>query len=296
MWFRQIIDTIDQQQWLDSIAVPLQEAVKKVYAAGGSAGLQVRDFLHGVWLEHPLHPVLTDIPIGAWTAALALDTLEMSSGRKEFGLGADVAVQVGLVGAAGSAVTGLTDWQHTTDRSRRVGMLHALLNSISLLLYLASLILRWRRQRGLGRACAFLGYAFSGAAASLGGDLVYSQQIGVDHAADETPPDKFVPVLPVSDLAEGVLCRVEAEGVPVLLVRRGQQIYALIETCSHLGGPLAEGELEGESVICPWHGSRFALENGQVLDGPSTYIQPVLETRVRNGQIEVRAAKPEAVS
>jgi nitrite reductase/ring-hydroxylating ferredoxin subunit len=175
-------------------------------------------------------------------------------------------------------------------------MLHALLNTISLLLYLASMILRWRRQRHFGRACAFLGFAFSGAAASLGGDLVYGQQIGVDHAADETLPDKFVPVLSLTELPEGVLCRVEAKGVPVLLVRRGRQIHALVETCSHLGGPLSEGQLDGNSVICPWHASCFALEDGRVLNGPSTYPQPVLETRVRNGQIEVRAAKSEAVS
>ena len=97
--FRKIIDTIDQQQWLDSLGLPLQRAIKNVYDAGGSAGLQVRDFLHGVWLEHPLHPVLTDIPVGAWTVALVLDTLAMTSGRKKFSKGADVAIQVGLVGA-----------------------------------------------------------------------------------------------------------------------------------------------------------------------------------------------------
>lgn len=295
MIFRKIIDTIDQQQWLDSLGLPLQRAVKSAYDAGGSAGLQIRDFLHGVWLEHPLHPVLTDIPIGAWTVALILDTLALTSRRKEFGAGADIAIQVGLVGAVGSAVTGLTDWHHLTGRSRRVGIVHAFLNIIATLLYLVSMILRWRRQRRIGQACAFLGYAFSGAAANLGGDLVYSQQIGVDHAAAESPPDEFVPVLPITELAEGVLRRVEAGGVPVLLVRRGQQIYALIETCSHLGGPLAEGQLEGNSVICPWHGSRFALEDGQVLNGPSTYLQPPLKTRVRNGQIEVRRATRETL-
>jgi nitrite reductase/ring-hydroxylating ferredoxin subunit len=77
----------------------------------------------------------------------------------------------------------------------------------------------------------------------------------------------------------------------VLLLRRGERIYAIAETCSHLGGPLAEGEIEDLSVICPWHGSRFALDSGQVLDGPATFPQPCFETRVQHGQIEVRAAR-----
>jgi nitrite reductase/ring-hydroxylating ferredoxin subunit len=79
--------------------------------------------------------------------------------------------------------------------------------------------------------------------------------------------------------------------MPVLLLRRGERIYAIAETCAHLGGPLAEGTLDGLSVICPWHGSRVALEDGRVLDGPSTFPQPCFETRVHHGQIEVRAAR-----
>ena len=64
----------------------------------------------------------------------------------------------------------------------------------------------------------------------------------------------------------------------------------MIERCSHFGGPLAEGQLEGESVRCPWHGSRFALADGAVLEGPSVHPQPCLAVRLRDGQIEVRAA------
>jgi nitrite reductase/ring-hydroxylating ferredoxin subunit len=93
------------------------------------------------------------------------------------------------------------------------------------------------------------------------------------------------------DLPENRLRQVIADGMPVLLLCRGGQIYAIAETCGHLGGLLAEGTLDGLSVICPWHGSRFAFEDGQVLDAPSTFPQPCFETRVRQGQIEVRAAR-----
>jgi len=78
---------------------------------------------------------------------------------------------------------------------------------------------------------------------------------------------------------------------PILLVRLGKKIHALAETCAHLGGPLSEGKLEGESVICPWHASQFELANGAVVTGPSAFPQPCLDARVRDGQIEVRVER-----
>ena len=82
--------------------------------------------------------------------------------------------------------------------------------------------------------------------------------------------------------------RAEVNGLRVVLVRRAARVYALGERCSHLGGPLAEGEVRDEAIVCPWHGSRFALEDGRVLDGPATMPQPCFETRVRDGFVEVR--------
>ena len=97
-----------------------------------------------------------------------------------------------------------------------------------------------------------------------------------------------IPVLAEAALPENELKRVNADGMPVLLVRKGQRIYAIAETCAHLGAPLSEGKLEGTSVRCPWHGSRYSLEDGRVLEAPSVHAQPVLEVRIRDGQIEVR--------
>jgi nitrite reductase/ring-hydroxylating ferredoxin subunit len=115
--------------------------------------------------------------------------------------------------------------------------------------------------------------------------------VGVDHTAAQRPPEGFVPVLSEAELSDNQLRRVTANGMPVLLLRRGERIYAIAETCTHQGGPLAEGKLEDLNVICPWHGSRFALEDGRVLDGPSTFPQPCFETRIHHGRIEVRAAR-----
>jgi nitrite reductase/ring-hydroxylating ferredoxin subunit len=121
--------------------------------------------------------------------------------------------------------------------------------------------------------------------------LVYEQGIGVDRNQGQALPEKFVPVFSESELGDGELKRAEHDGVPILLVRRGKRTFALAEKCSHLGGPLSEGKLRDNSVQCPWHGSRFSLEDGQVLDGPAVHPQPCLEARVRNGKIEVRKFK-----
>ena len=284
------IALIDRQPWLDGVADALQPAIREAFAAGGTVGQSLQNFLHGTWLGHPLHSVLTDVPVGAWTVALVLDAMDEISGREEFGRAADASVAIGVVGAVASAVTGLTDWHRTDGRARRVGITHGLMNATALGLYATSLVLRRRKQgRRAGRGFSLLGYAISSAAAYLGGHLVYGEQVGVDHTVGERPPERFVAVLAEDDLAEGELRRVEAEGKGVLLARRGGRIFAMVERCSHFGGPLAEGRLEGDSVRCPWHDSRFALEDGSVLEGPAVHPQPCLAVRVREGQIEVRA-------
>jgi len=285
------IQVIDRQRWLEPLADRLQSTLNDTFAAAGPAGQEVADALHGRWLGHPLHPVLTDIPIGCWTAAAVLDGLEEMSGNRGLGRGADAAIGLGILGAVGAAITGLTDWRHTDGRARRLGMAHGLLNTGALALYTTSMLLRRLQARRAGRGVAALGYVVANAAAYLGGHLVFGEQIGVDHTAAQEPPDQFVRVLPKSELAEQELRRVMADGMPVLLLRRGDAIYAIAETCSHLGGPLVEGKLEDLSVVCPWHGSRFAVDSGQVLNGPSTFPQPCFETRVKEGYIEVRAAR-----
>jgi nitrite reductase/ring-hydroxylating ferredoxin subunit len=88
--------------------------------------------------------------------------------------------------------------------------------------------------------------------------------------------------------------RVEAGSLRIVLVRRNGRIYALGESCAHLGGPLSEGEVQAESIVCPWHGSRFALQDGRVLDGAATLPQPCFETREREGYVEVRRASARA--
>jgi nitrite reductase/ring-hydroxylating ferredoxin subunit/uncharacterized membrane protein len=283
-----LVGKIGQQQWLQPAEEGFQGVVHKAFTFRG--GQQVKNFLHGTWIGHPLHVILTDIPIGAWTLTIAFDALESMSARRQYQLAADTALGFGLLGAVGAAATGLTDWQDIDPPARRIGLVHGLLNVASVVLFGSSFLARRRGDRKAGRGLAALGYAVSAVAAHLGGNLVYEQQIGVDHTASERLPTDFSPVLSESRLDEGKPVRAEHNGTPILVVRRGLHIYALAETCSHLGGPLSEGKLEGDVIQCPWHGSRFSIRDGRVVDGPAVHPQPCLEARVKDGQIEVRKA------
>jgi nitrite reductase/ring-hydroxylating ferredoxin subunit/uncharacterized membrane protein len=282
---------LGSQRWLDTTADALQPAVRSAFDALGPARRTVKNFLHGTWLGHPLHPVLTDIPLGAWTATLLLDAVGDRSDQPGVARAADVSLALGLAGAVGAAVTGLTDWSDTDARPRRIGVAHAALNGFATLLFAGSLVYRTRADRGVGRGLAVAGYLAAVAAAYLGGELAYHEQIGMDHSAGQELPHEFTGVLAESDLPAGESKRVHYNETPLLVVRRGDRLFAFVEKCAHLGGPLAEGTLDGDTIVCPWHSSRFALESGAVVDGPSAFPQPCLEVRTRGGQIEVRAPR-----
>ncbi len=284
-----ILAFAEKQDWLAPIQETGEALVKKAYQSAGETGQAVKNALHGVWLGHPLHSAITDVPVGSWTTAAVLDLLE-AGGQNQYGAGADAAVAVGLVGAVGSAVTGLTDWSDTQGKPQRVGALHGLLNATAATLYTASYIARKKRNRGLGRALAFAGYGLVIASAYLGGAISYRQRIGVDHSpdADNDLPQDFKAALPSSELVEGQPKKATVDGTDIFLLKRGNEIFALANKCSHLGGPLSEGEIKDSSVICPWHGSRFCLRTGAVLDGPATHPQPKLDVTVKDGQILVR--------
>ena len=290
-----ILSFAEKQDWLEPIQEAGEALVKKAYDSAGENGQAIKNALHGVWLGHPLHSAITDVPVGSWTAAAVLDLLE-AGGHDEYAAGADAAVAVGLAGAVGSAITGLTDWSDTQGKPQRVGALHGLLNFTATALYTGSYIARKSNSRGLGRALGFAGFGVVLASAYLGGAISYRQRIGVDHSpdADEALPQDFKPALPESELVQGQPQKATIDGTDIFLLKRGDQIFALANTCSHMGGPLNEGKIEGDTVICPWHGSRFCLKTGEVLDGPAVHPEPVLEVRVQNGQVLVRRPSSKA--
>jgi nitrite reductase/ring-hydroxylating ferredoxin subunit len=206
---------------------------------------------------------------------------------------ADASIAVGVVGGIGAAVTGLSDWRYLSGGSRRMGVAHGLLNTIALLLSIASLVLRATGRRRAGRLAFMTGYSLSGMAAHIGGELSYHYALRVDRNVFQgSGPDEFVPVLDEEELPQDGMRRVSANGAEVLLSRSSSgEVCAISSICGHFGGPLDEGDREGDTVVCPWHRSRFDLCSGEAIDGPAVFPQPRYETRVREGKIEVKAAE-----
>lgn len=279
---------IDSQRWLDQLGDPLQQYINHLFQAAGPSGKPVKNLLNGTWLGHPLHPVLTDVPVGSWTCTFLLDVLASRDDETGLRTASDITLATGLAAAVGSAVTGWTDWSDTYGRERKVGLLHGVTMGTSISLYLFSLLARLGGARKTGVALSNLGYGVMAAGAYIGGDEVFDIGYGVNHTAFEHSPDSYVAVLPEAELRADTPTKADAGGTPVLLIKQNENIYALLDTCVHAGCSLAGGTLAGRSIICPCHGSQFDLLDGSVVNGPATMAEPRLEVRVRDGQIEVK--------
>jgi nitrite reductase/ring-hydroxylating ferredoxin subunit/uncharacterized membrane protein len=281
-------EVVERQTWLDKLANPIQNALLAFFGQPGQPTRKIKDMLNGTWLGHSLHPVLTDVPLGAWSGTMLLDLAWLRNEDEGVAQSADLTVALGLLGATGAAVTGLTDWSDLDGTDRRVGLLHGLLNISVTLTYLSSFVLRLLGKRRPGIALSTAGYVTSLFSAYLGGELVFAKGIAVNHVAWEGGSDEYVAVMNEQDLAAGKLTRVDAAGIPAVLLKEGKTIYAIGATCTHLAGPLDEGTVENGIVQCPWHGSRFCMKDGSVVNGPAVYAQPTFAVRVRDGKIELR--------
>jgi nitrite reductase/ring-hydroxylating ferredoxin subunit/uncharacterized membrane protein len=238
-----------------------------------------------------LHPAITDVPITAWVLTALFDIIWLITHSTWSAYAAFVTVFAGLLGALGAVVTGLTDWSDTYGSERRIGLNHALFNSLATLLYLVSFVLRLLGGPGDSISSAiigFLGLASVSYAAYLGGEMVFTKGTGVNHTAWEMGSEEYEGVMPLLSVEENKPYRVSVAGVPVVLLRLGLQFYAISATCPHAGGPLDEGALQGDVLECPWHGSRFRMRDGRVITGPATVNAPRYDVRVRNGQVELK--------
>jgi nitrite reductase/ring-hydroxylating ferredoxin subunit/uncharacterized membrane protein len=265
---------------LDAPAERLAAAVQGALQPG-----RARDALSGTFLGHALHPLLTDLPIGTWTSATLLDLV----GGPDSATAARRLVAAGILSSVPTAVTGSVEWADTAKSSasaRRIGVVHAAANVAALALYTGSYLARRRGRRG--RALALAGAGALAVGGHLGGHLSYVEGVGVSQTAFDEGPHEWTPTISDAELPEGAMASADADGVRVLLARRGGRIHALANRCNHRGGPLDEGELADGCVTCPWHGSRFRLADGSVERGPAATPQPAFDARVRDGRIEVR--------
>jgi nitrite reductase/ring-hydroxylating ferredoxin subunit/uncharacterized membrane protein len=245
----------------------------------------VKNALSGTWLGHRFHPLLVPLPIGFWSGALIFDLIATRRAR----WAADVLVGSGIAAAVPTAAAGLSDWADAEPEGRRVGLVHLSCNTLALACYSASLVARLLGRRKTGVGLGLAGAAAISVGGYLGGHLSYVQGVGVERRRFAGGPKEWTAVLDAAELAEGAPRVVRADDTEILLVREGNRLYALWASCTHEGGPLAEGSFADGCVTCPWHGSTFRLADGHVVRGPAAASQPVYEARVTDGKVEVRA-------
>lgn len=286
---------IRRQRWMDGFAETIQKVIGWIYGVLGAPGRLLEDLMHGTKvLGHPLHPAITDIPMGAWAVAVVADYVAHFTNRLPTEAG-DVALAVALATALLAVLTGYTDFRYTFAHERRVALTHGLIMSAAVTLGVVSIALRWWSGSGIhplavGLSTAGLGLLIVGG--YFGGHLVFGLGSAVNRNAFAEGSDDFVAVGVGSDFAEGTLTRVVAAGMPVLMVRKGGELHAIGAVCSHAGGPLEEGTLNRGVVTCPWHGSRFCITDGKVKHGPATFRQPVFVVREINGNVAVKPEVP----
>jgi nitrite reductase/ring-hydroxylating ferredoxin subunit/uncharacterized membrane protein len=271
------------------VAAPLDTLLNRLFQTTALHPLKL--LLNGTWLGHPLHPLLTDVPIGAWTVTILLDLIALSFDLPTLGLAAAIAIGLGVLAALVSAAAGLMDWMDVDPPEKAVGVTHAILNTSATVLFAVSLLIRWGShwRPALGSfLVALAGYIVVSGGAYLGGGMVFRMGVMINRNAYRRGPDDFLPACAVADLPEGQPRRVEVGGQPLLLLRSGEKIYAIGAVCSHYGAPLEEGKLQGDTIQCPWHFSRFALADGSVCEGPACAAVPAYEVRVIQSQVEIK--------
>jgi nitrite reductase/ring-hydroxylating ferredoxin subunit/uncharacterized membrane protein len=268
-----------QTRW----AKPVGDWLHGVTAAVFGRILPVRDLLAGTWLGHPLHPLLTDVPIGALTVTIVLDLIGQP-------VAADVALLIGVLTMLASALAGYADYSTTDGRARVRATVHSAVMLVSLAIYLVSLAIRATgpTNRALPIALSIVAYVILAGGAFVGGDVVFLLGNMVDRHAWRSSGTKWAPV-EVGEIAEGSLVKAKVGIQDLVLIRTGDTILALHNQCAHAGGPLNEGTLVDGCVECPWHGSRFELATGHRRRGPTVYDQPTYEVRkVDAGGYEAR--------
>ncbi|WP_018503920.1 Rieske (2Fe-2S) protein [Parafrankia discariae] len=279
----QVVDRLERAQALDPVA-------GRVNAFWSTAlrSQRLRDLLSGRQLGHPLHPAAVLVPAGTLLSATALDL----TGDPGLRPAARRLIGLGLLSAGPTALAGWSDWLDTEGAERRVGIVHAASNAAGLVSYGASW---WQRHRGgSGLAAGLVGAAALGLGGWLGGHLAYALGVGVDTTAFHHGPADWTDVL-AADEVTTALRQVDIGEVSVLLTRVEGRIVAIDNRCTHRGGPLADGERDGDCVVCPWHASRFDLATGDVRQGPATRPQPVYEVRETAGRVEIRRCEIRAL-
>jgi len=282
-----VLDRIADVSALDKVAIPLRNAVNAALRPQA-----LKDALHGTWLGHPVHPILAQVPVGSWLSAGVLDLLP---GTRQ---AATVLIGTGVAASVPTAMAGAADWSEQDPGVRRLGLLHAGANVVALGLYVGSLVARRRGAETVGLVLSYSGLTIAGGSAAIGGHMSYAQSSGASHSvvAARALTSDWIDLGPLDDLPDGRPALRTGKGsdapVPLAVVRRGSRVDVLISACTHMSGPLSDGEVKevrGHTcLVCPWHGSAFDLGTGNAVQGPAGTPQERLEVRMQAGRVMAR--------
>lgn len=275
---RRIVESIEAATWMDDVTERVQSIIEPVFGRG-----KRRDLLTGRWLGHSTHPMIVVIPMTCWIGASAVDVIGGRGARRI----ARRLVGLGVAAALPAAATGAADWLTTNDAERRVGWVHAGVNNLATIVFGGSWLARRAGAHTLGRVLSGVGMGAVGFAGYLGGHLAYSRGVGVNTTAFQSGPTDWAPLCRIDELHDD-LVQVVLGGVAYCVVTRDGGFDVLEDRCTHRGAPLSDGEVVGDCVECPWHGSRFTTASGAIRSGPASIPQPAYETRVRDGRLEIR--------
>lgn len=261
-----------------------------LYRRLGRPGKLVQDFINGSWLGHALHPVLVDVVVGGSTVAVLLQVL--------LWLGvADLRVALlwvlGLTWLSGIAAigSGVTDFKDTVPGDERnLAGLHGLINFVATLLLVGSFVGLAAGADPLSGVLLLVGYGMLSVGAFIGGHVVfkYGYMVNRNAFASGKRAKEFTAVLPAADLPEATPVKAMLGATALVVVRRGDLVFALKDTCSHAGGLLSEGTLVGDTIVCPLHASAFRLTDGAVRHGPASTRQVAYRARLNADQVEVQ--------
>ncbi|MEZ0166125.1 Rieske 2Fe-2S domain-containing protein [Kineococcus sp. LSe6-4] len=275
---------------LDPVAARAKDTADRLLPGGA-----VRGLLHGRPAGHPAHPAMAMVPVGTSVSALLLDVASLLPGGRLLDVPARGLAAVSVATVAPTALAGWADYVDLHPDQQRTALVHAAGNAVAATLWTASLFSR-RRARLLRTA----GTVAAGAAGALGGHLAYRWAAGANHAEHLVhlagDGQEFSDIGALADLPEGEAVQRWIGDAPLCVLRRGEDVLALTDTCTHLGAALHEGEVSGTggatTITCPWHASRFRFADGDVLDGPATAPQPTVRTRVADGRVQARVVGP----
>jgi nitrite reductase/ring-hydroxylating ferredoxin subunit/uncharacterized membrane protein len=283
-------------KWLDAFANVFGAIVGGFYKIPGTH--PIKSLLHGTWpLGHPLHPMVTDLTIGGYTAAVAIDIVYLIARDPALPRAADFLIVASFLTSLVSIVSGLTDWNETFEEERRTGMLHGLLMLVASIGFVVSIYLRLGgdpTQRDPAVVLALLSWAVLIVSSFFGGEMVFGYGTEVNRQAWADAPTKWERLDVYESSLEDrkpVVAKTKS-GFAVFVVKLDDKVYAMGNTCTHAGGPLNEGTWVGKDrceIQCPWHASRFCVKDAKVHGGPATFSEVRFQTRAADGRIEVRA-------